>query len=650
MKSISIKNKYLRFLLIIIIAAITAALFAGVSYIALYQTEFYHHSIWTFLGPSDNRFHMMRIEGLYQSILHHNYFPLVNMSFMEGLGYISNIFYSDFLIYPAAFMRLMGFTPAQTIVRFYLLLNFLTFSVSFLCFFKVSKKYWNSLVFSFVYTLANYRLHDMLFRHDLGEVGAFVFLPIAILGIYEIFYGERKRNWLFLAFGMTGIIYSHAISPILVAITIVLIMLCQLPELKVHPKRLLSLIWAAGASGLMSVGYFLPMLEQLKHTTLRLTESKSILPAGADNLVDYFHWSINNVINKPNIGVVLLLAGIAALVSMGKIENKAVKHFAGIGAIMFICGSKIFPWVMLNKTPFKMIQYPWRFDMIATVLLAIFIAADPLHLLKGNLVKAALVAFVTLLAISASYRMVNGMSTAMVPYSEYDKASPFSIGGGQEYLPDGADVVPLEAEPQMPTIKAGKKAEITNFKRADTKMTFNFKNAKKTVISVPVIAYYGFQSKDSTGNVSKLTMNKKNNGLGEVTVSGNGKVVIDYYETHVQKTARHFSFWALVAFVIGSIFSVFNFKWSKFKPWAIEMKNKLAEKKAAKTDESEEKAEPKDVIESEDSKEPEETADSKETKESEKSETPETPKESADSEEPANDSKDDSSEDKQTKE
>ncbi|MFC6176251.1 hypothetical protein ACFQAV_05335 [Companilactobacillus huachuanensis] len=630
MKYISLKNKYLRILLIILIAIATTGLFAGVSYVALYQTEFYHHSIWTFLGPSDNRFHMMRIEGLYQSILHHNYFPLVNMSFMEGLGYISNIFYSDFLIYPAAFLRLMGFTPAQTIVRFYLLLNFLTFTVSFLCFFKVSKKYWNSLVFSFVYTLANYRLHDMLFRHDLGEIGAFVFLPIAVLGIYEIFYGERKRNWLFLAFGMTGIIYSHAISPILVAILIVLVMLCQIPELRVHPKRLLSLIWAAVASGLLSIGYFLPMLEQLKHTTLRLTESKSILPTGADNLVDYFHWSIDNVINKPNIGIVLLLAGLAALVSMGKIENKAVKHFAGIGAIMFICGSKIFPWVMLNKTPFKMIQYPWRFDMIATILLAIFVASDPLHLLKGNLVKAALIVFVTLLAISASYRMVNSMSTAMVPYSEYDKASPFSIGGGQEYLPDGADIVPLEAEPQIPTIKAGKKAKITNFKRVDTKMTFNFKHAKKTVISVPVIAYYGFQSKESTGNVSKLTMNKKNNGLGEVTVSGNGKVVIDYYETHVQKTARHFSFWALVVLVIGAILSMFNFKWSKFKPWAIEMKNKLSEKKAVKS----EKSEPKDVPESEDTQESKETEESEIKEKSKKTD----------------DSKNDDSEDKQVKE
>jgi len=618
MKYISLKNKYLRFLLIVIVALITAALFAAVSYIALYQTEFYKHSIWTFLGPSDNRFHMMRIEGLYQSILHHNYFPLVNMSFMEGLGYISNIFYSDFLIYPAALLRLMGFTPAQTIVRFYLLMNFLTFTVSFLCFFKVQKKYWNSLVFSFVYTLGNYRLHDMLFRHDLGEIGAFLFLPIAVLGIYEIFYGERKRNWLFLTFGMTGIIYSHAISPILVAIVIVIILLCQLPELKVHPKRLLSLAWATICSGLLSVGYFLPMLEQLKHTTLRLTETKSILPAGAENLLDYFQWSINNVINKPNIGVILLLAGIAALVSLGRIENKAVKHFAAIGVIMFICSSKIFPWFLLNNTPFKMIQYPWRFDMIATIMLAIFVAADPLHLLKGNLVKAALVLFVTLLAVSASQRMVKDMPTSLVPYKQYNKPSPFSIGGGQEYLPDGADIVPLEAEPQMQTIKAGKKAKITDFKRYDTRMSFNFKNANKTVVSLPVIAYYGFQSKESTGKVSKLTMNKKNNGLGEVTISGKGKVIVDYYETHTQKAARRFSLWSLIFIVIGTILSIFNFKWSKFKPLLLKLKPKVKDEDSTTDVESET---PDDTVEETKSdKEVSEFPDTTETEDDSKSE------------------------------
>lgn len=551
-----LKNKYFK---ITIITIITLSIFAIASFFSIYQTEFYHNSIWSFLGPSDNRFHMMRIEGLYQSILRHDYFPVINMSFMDGFGYISNIFYSDFLLYPVALMKLLGYSTAQAIARYYVILNFLTFVVAFLCFYKVQRKYWNSLVFSFVYTLSSYRLHDLLFRHDLGEVGAFLFLPIAMLGIYEIFYGERKRNWLFLTFGMTGIIYSHALSPVLVAILIVIVALCQIPELKLHPKRLLSLLWATICSGLLSIGYFLPMLEQLKHTTFQLTKTKSILVKGSDSLQDSFNWSLNNVLIKPNIGLILLLAAFIIIVSAYKTKNKAIKHFSIIGVVIFICSTSVFPWILLNKTPFKMIQYTWRFDMLATILLAIFVASDSLNILKGKIAKGLIIMFAMLLSISGGYRLVQSNSAALVPYSEYNKMSPYSIGGGQEYLPVGTNVTALEATKHTPGIISGK-ATITNFKQNGTKLTFDFKNAKNAEIDLPIIGYYGFQSKNSIGQVSKLTMDKQHNNLAKITINGKGKVIVDYYKTKVQRSARHFSAVSLIIMLLLMITYPFRFK------------------------------------------------------------------------------------------
>ena len=566
-----LKNKYFK---ITIIAIITLGIFAIASFFSIYQTEFYHNSIWSFLGPSDNRFHMMRIEGLYQSILRHDYFPVINMSFMDGFGYISNIFYSDFLLYPVALMKLLGYSTAQAIACYYVILNFLTFVVAFLCFYKVQRKYWNSLVFSFVYTLSSYRLHDLLFRHDLGEVGAFLFLPIAMLGIYEIFYSERKRNWLFLTFGMTGIIYSHALSPVLVAILIVIVALCQIPELKLHPKRLLSLLWATICSGLLSIGYFLPMLEQLTHTTFQLTKTKSILVKGSDSLQDSFNWSLSNIIDKPNIGLILLIASVIIIVSAHKIQNKAVRHFSIIGVATFVCSTSVFPWILLNKTPFKMIQYTWRFDMITTLLLAIFVASDPLNIFKVNTIKGLLIAFVLLLSISAGYRLIQSYSAALIPYSEYDKMPPYSIGGGQEYLPVGTNTDTLKITKHQPKVTSGK-AKITDFKQAGTKLTFNFKNAKNAEVNLPIIGYYGFQSKDSTGQVSKLTMDKQHNNLAKITINGKGKVVVNYYETKIQKSARHFSVISLIIMILIMIAYPFR---SKLKPLLLKLKPKNEEK------------------------------------------------------------------------
>jgi len=470
---------------------------------------------------------------------------------MDGFGYISNIFYSDFLLYPAAFMRLIGFTSAKTLIWYFLLMNFLTFGVSFLCFYKVSKKYLNSLVFSFVYTLSTYRLHDLIYRHDIGEIGVFVFLPIAMLGIYEIFYGNRK-NWLPLAFGMTAIIYSHAISPILVAILIIVVGCCQIGELKQNPQRLLSLLWATICSGLLSLAYFLPMLEQLHHTKFMLFKAQGKLPLNASDLSTAINWSFDNNIGQPNIGITLILASIVILVSFTKIKNKAVRDFSVIGVVMLLCSTKVFPWNLLNKTPLKMIQFPWRFYMIATILLAIFVAADPLNIFSTKTAKLGLIAFAMLFTISSGYRLADGSSLQRNTYAEYNKLLPFSIGAGQEYLPQGTNLSELERTSHKPKIEHGK-AKISNFKQYGTRLSFDFKNAKNAKVDLPIIGYYGFQSTQSKGKVSALKMDQKNNNLAQVTINGKGKVTVDYFETLTQKVARRVSFLTLLI-IIAVIF------------------------------------------------------------------------------------------------
>ncbi|TGD23682.1 hypothetical protein EGT49_05325 [Companilactobacillus suantsaicola] len=528
----------------ILVTILTILLFLAVSVLVLYQAQIFQGKIWSFLGTSDDRFHNMRVEGLYRSVLRHQYFPFVNMSFMDGFGYIVDIFYSDFILYPAVFLRLLGYSSAQAMVGLNIFLTFLTMGVSFLCFYKVKKEYWSSLVFSFVYTLSTYRMHDILYRHDLGEVGTFVFLPIALLGIYEIFYGKHQ-NWLYLTFGMTAIIYSHAISPLLVAILIVIVALCQISELKKNPKRLVSLGWSVLCSMLLTAAYFLPMLEQLKHTKFVLSQSKPNLVAAANDFSDMAHASLNNVFDQANPGLVLLFATIVIFISVSKIKNRAVLHFSLIGAIMLLCSTRLFPWELFNKTPLRMIQFPWRFYMIASILLAVFIADDPLNIFQKRTMKILLMVFVTLTTVSSAYRLVSASPLQKNTYQTYSKQLPYSIGAGQEYLPVGTNVSELQRSSHKAKVVDGK-ARISDFKQYGTGLSFNFKHAKDAKIDLPIIGYYGFQSTQSKGKVSTLKMDKENNNLAQVTVNGKGKVVVDYFETTTQKLSRRISFLSLI--------------------------------------------------------------------------------------------------------
>src|SRR5699024_5115459 len=121
--------------------------------------------------------------------------------------------------------------------------------------------------------------------------------------------------------------------------TCALPILCQFKEIKKHPKRLLSLGWAALCSLLLSAAYFLPMIEQLRHTKFVLTQSNGILPKGATSFFDMSKWSLNNGLGEPNIGIVLFIAAVVIVLSFTKIKDKAIKDFALIGVILLLCST-----------------------------------------------------------------------------------------------------------------------------------------------------------------------------------------------------------------------------------------------------------------------------------------------------------------------
>lgn len=374
-----------------------------------------------------------------------------------------------------------------------------------------------------------------------------LFLPIAILGIYQIFYGN-KNEWLYLAFGMTGIVYSQAISPILMIIFIIIVALCQIPKLRENPQRLLSLLWATIISGLLSLAYFLPMFQQMSHTQFVFNTSQNILNNGSSDLTDTISWGLNNGVEQPNVGLVLVLAAIIIMIVQTKIKNKAVRHFSLIGIGLLICSTNVFPWFLFNNTILGVVKYTWHWNVLVTILLAIFVAVDPLNFLSGKFSKPLLLLFVFLLAISASYRLVQDAPLQLNSVEEYNQLDSYNLDQNRSFLPVGTRLSSLQRMSHKPKIISGQ-AEISEFKQYGTRMSFDFKKAKHAKIDVPLIAYYGFQSSQSKGQVSKLKVDVRNNNLAQVKINGSGKVVIDYFETTTQKVTRRISFLSLLIIV-----------------------------------------------------------------------------------------------------
>lgn len=539
--------------------SLTVVLFIFVSVFSIYLTSLNGH-IWSFLGMNnDGRFHVMRIEGLYEALKHGQYFPIVNMSFLGGFGYISNIFYSNLWLYPVACMRLLGLTSVQAFVLFYILLNFCTLSLSFWAFHHVSHQYDKSLVFSLMYTLSIYRIFDMVRRFDVGEVLTLTFLPVVILGVYEIFYGDR-RQWLYLALGMTAVIYAHALSPILIAVFILLVIIFRLKVLLAEPKRWLALFYAGIVGLMLTLAYFLPMAEQLHHTQFKLTYSPLIdVSQSGMKLGDLIHWSVTDDLYIQNIGLILLLVAITIPFIIKFVNNPALRDFALIGEILLFLSTKWFPWEYFVHTPLNMIQFPWRFYMLVSILFTIFLASDPLRWFSQGWKKVLLVVLSLSLVIGAEQVLIVEHPDEYRTYSAFNDLDIYSIGGGEEYLPKDASLDGLISTPHEPQLKAGQ-AIISDFSQQDSKLSFKFQNANKARIDVPIISYYGYSAKVSTGKVSKLTMDLANNGLGQVVVNGAGTVRINYYRTVIQKDSQIVSMISFIILMIGIAFQKKNAK------------------------------------------------------------------------------------------
>ena len=70
-------------------------------------------------------------------------------------------------------------------------------------------------------------------------------------------------------------------------------------------------------------------------------------------------------------------------------------------------------------------------------------------------------------------------------------------------------------------------------------------------------------------------MDKQHNNLAKITINGKGKVVVNYYETKIQKSARHFSVISLIIMILIMIAYPFR---SKIKPLLLKLKPKNEEK------------------------------------------------------------------------
>lgn len=482
-------------------------------------------------------FHLLRIEDIKNGLIQ-GHFPVYIMpESLYGYGYANGIFYPDLLLYFPALLRILG---VNLKISYAIFMSICTLAATFsmyICVIKIFKSRNIGFYASIIYIFAEYKIADLYLRSAVGEYVSFIFIPIILLGVYELIYRDYNKYYI-LTIGMTGIVLSHLLSVVLVTMMCIIIYIFSIKNLIKNPKRLINSIKAAILTVLLTTYTWLPIIGQFSYDKYRV----------GDVVKNAFKYaiSIKSIYRGDRsarffIGFIVVGILLYAIV----IIKKRYNNFVNICFIISVVFTSLtlkneFTKVIFNKFSFlSVIQFPWRLGLIATPLLAIVFAYSLNELFGGKYKLVITTVLLACLVINVSM-FTKFYRIKKINLDNYTNNHSNSIGWGKEYLPEGADVGKVSKRGNV-IITDDSKFEYSNYKKEGTKIELDFKSSKNnTKIDLPLIYYYGYTYKIFSDNGELIKEGKVQNSedmyvrvdLGDIN---EGKMLVDYTGTIFMK-------------------------------------------------------------------------------------------------------------------
>ena len=521
-------------------------LFLSFAYvIPLFMSMGIYHSV-----NQDTYFHLSRIIGL-----DNVWSSPVNFNNFDHHGTMMNIFYPWLTLYPAfLFYKMMGNLVLSYNI-YYFFITFLTMVVSYFSMKQIKNNRYISLLFSIIYTFSAYRAIDIFHRASLGEAVALTFLPLILMGCYEIYIRDYQK-WYWLSIGMTLVVYTHLLSVAMVSVFIggTLFLSFYFWDQKI--ARLLSLLKATVLTFFLSAGFLIPFIQQSRAQELKVPLGKELSGMAPSDMLTHI---LNNNYNNYTIGLFLFLGLIGAFIFIKKLTADDLFIFF-LGVFVLFCSTNLFPWQLFNHTPVKSLQFVWRLNGFSSLFIAYTMSIVIYYIFstKNNSWKIMVFTFLALIlhlsGVSNSIHANKDSLTLIAPedavaiaenYNHTDYANKESI-----YHPDmiNNDQYLLGNQEINPT---------THFMSNKLTIELDNSNNKNTVLTTPIYRYKG-QVASIKGKLVQTKLSKF--GTTELTIPpGINKVVITYQYTKLAIASRYLSIVTLILFLL------YRFTFSKQK-------------------------------------------------------------------------------------
>lgn len=529
------------------------------------------------ISAPDLEFHMQRIEGISQGLLSGQFPVRIHPGWLDGHGYPVSVFYGELFMYPAALLRIAGFTVEEAYKFYMLLVNGMTVAVAYYAFYQMTKDEVAAMAGSILYAGSLYRL-NCLYGAQVGKSGAMVFYPLILVGFYLLFTEdtdsrEYKGLWRYLTAGFTGLLMTHMLSGLMAGIYAVAACLFLIRK-TLRKNTLLELLKAGTAFVLLNLWFLVPFLQYMLREELPINSNlnKSI-GEGTDYYALLSDFTQDGkhlyqiVVERYSIGYALLLVLLLYVVTipLQDKEDSFVRRsrwfFGATLAALWVC-TETFPMVGLARLSdavckyFLTTQYQDRFMSVAVAFAAgvgAILFGMKFLSEKGKWFLAGVLLCVTVWQGDLYFRDAVAdkifLDTADLNFYQGQTES-YSIGNA-EYLPAAVDRQQLSEEvvPQE-----GLEVQAAEREYLTYRITAENPTNQERKIKLPIIYYTGYRVYDCQQEAA-LTIRAGDNGCVTVGVPGGyrGTFTMRFHEPWYWRMAEMVSLATLVAGIFYSV-------------------------------------------------------------------------------------------------
>ena len=521
-----------------------------------------------YISGDDSVFHVSNVFARYSEMLQGDFselkvLPLIAKDFGYGTG----------IFYPAlahTVTSIIAYIFSGNITLSLKIVHFVVYFISAVMMYKlvntVFKNKYVALIASIFYITFPYSITEVFTRNALAESFVYMFMPTIILGLYHLFYGEKKCFYLFFIIGYVGLMNSHLVLAVYFTVLIMVYLILNIKKV-LTKENLIHLIISSVLILLIVSPFIVPMLEHKMLKVYAVFEGENM--ANYDTIInsalepkEFIFQKTSEKFSTVNyyLNILALIMAIMSIISYKKIlKNKTEQNFfkflVCLAIITTFLISNLFPWKYVPKI-MRMIQFAWRLETILIIALSIM-AALYLRDIKNKKAKILILIFIIAFNGYTVYNTYNFDTIKSYSIEEVD-ISEYGMGWEKEYLPMNTinDLSYFYNRNNEIIVKKGK-AEITIEENNTPDLKAKITNCdEETTIELPRIYYLGYDLKiiDENGKKEKLEIYMNEKGFMETKINSNGVLELDYTGTVANKVANIISIITIIGCVCTYIY------------------------------------------------------------------------------------------------